>query len=190
MTAPHELMSAFNFTEADLESNRRGVISDDQRERLAQIGGSIRAASGRGIWIIYGFVGLGVCLWTAVYLYNSPGNFVATVWNPSNLLAVAFAGLLLVGIVGFGVIQARRNSAGLTDPNLPLRTAEGRAGIKKVHYRSQGGPQSYFAVTVGDKTFKWLEETAALFHDGASYRIYYCRSGPYEQVLSIDRLDA
>ncbi len=190
MTAPKELMSAFNYTEADLETNRRGSISEAQRERLAQIGGSIRSASGRGIWVIYGFVGLGICLWSAVYLYNSPNDFVKTIWNPSNLAAIAFAGLLLVAIVGYSVWQARRNSAGLTDPRLPLLRAEGRASVRKVSYYSRGVPRSYFAVTVGNKTFKWMEDIASFFLDGTSYCIYYCRSGPYEQVLSIDRLDS
>lgn len=190
MTPPRELMAAFTYNEADLDANRRGLISDDQRQRLRNIGSSIQGASRRGVWVIAGFVIFGVCLMSAVYTYYSAPDFLATISNPSNLLACAFAGLLIVAIVAYSVWQARRNSAGLTDPKLQVLQTEGKADVRKVTYYSRGVPHSYYAVTVGDKTFKWMEETATLFFTGTPYRIYYCKSGPYEQVLSIDQLDA
>jgi hypothetical protein len=189
MSAPKDLMATFAFTEADLEANRSGTITAAQRERLAALGRSIRGASARTPWIVGGFVVFGLALMSAVYLVNSPQDFFLIPSNPSNLLALALAGLLIVGIVGYVVLRSRRLSAGLTGDGLKLMKTQGRAWVNKQTYLSQGRLRSSWAVSVGNKTFHWMQDTANQFSTGNPYCIYYCASGPYEQVLSIDRLD-
>jgi hypothetical protein len=190
MSAPAELMAAFQFTEADLESNRSGVIHSAQQARLGAIARSIRGASARTPWIVGGFVIFGLGLMSIVYLSSSPQNFFAIVSDPSNLLALVMVGAVIVGIVAVAMRKSRLDSAGLTSAALQLLMTQGPADVKKVTYVSRGRIHSYWAVTVGSKTFKWLEDTATLFHQGSPYCIYYCQSGPYETVLSIDKLDA
>lgn len=47
-----------------------------------------------------------------------------------------------------------------------------------------------YNVIVGGKKFSFLDEMGKYFHDGAIYRIYYCKSGQYEPVFSIEVSEA
>ena len=41
-----------------------------------------------------------------------------------------------------------------------------------------------------ERNFHFLDEMGKHFHDGAIYRIYYCKSGQYEPILSIEVSEA
>ena len=60
----------FEFTEDDLKANKRGQLSQSQKEWLKMVGkGGVRLQS-FNIWIAIGFMFLGLCLILALFLQN------------------------------------------------------------------------------------------------------------------------
>ena len=182
VTSQEELMQAFDFTEEDLDANRHGLISEHQRERLRGMARGVGGCSVKSSLIAMGFVFFGFCLILALFLKSESS------WSAlfSDLQFVGLLGLsLLVALAAIagGTWWTRRQAEGLT--KVSLRKIEGKAKVTEEYFRRVG---SGYRVKIGEKEFKFLEEYGRYFQDGVTYRIYYCRSGAFEPILSIEGL--
>lgn len=174
----------FEFTEEDLKINKRGQLSPSQKEWLKMVGkGGVRV-QGFNVWIAIGFLFLGLCLILALFLQNEDSR-AALFANPLNLLIFPVLILVVVGILVLSLFLARWNANKLQ--NAVLSSVSGNI---RLDYDSSGksGLTSYY-VFVGRKRFTFGDNMSSVFQEGEKYKVYYCKAGMYEFVMSYERLD-
>ncbi len=182
MTTQEKLMRAFDFTEDDLSANQRGLISEHQRTRLRGMVRGIGGCSIQTALIAFGFVFLGFCLILASFLQNEESR-QALFSNPLNIVLLGLSVLAVLVLLAGAAWWNRKQAAGLT--NAPLMKVEGLAKVTKEHFKRGG---SGYRIKIGEKDFRFIERYGGGFQDGTAYRIYYCQSGAYEPILSIEVL--
>jgi hypothetical protein len=174
----------FEFDEEDLKINKRGQLSPSQKEWLKMVGkGGVRV-QGFNVWIAIGFMILGLCLILGLFLQNEDSR-AALFANPLNLLIFPVLILVVVGILVLSLLLARWNANKLQ--NAVLSSVSGNT---RLDYDSSGksGLTSYY-VFVGKKRFTFGDDMSSVFKEGEKYKVYYCKAGMYEFVMSYERLD-
>ena len=173
----------FEFTADDLKANKRGQLSQSQREWLNRIGkGGVRL-QGFNVWIGVGFLFLGLCLILGLYLSNEDSRR-ALFADPLNLWIFPVIILVVVGILVLSILLARWNAGQLH--NAALSSVSGNV---RFDYDSSGesGITTYFVI-IGKKKFKFADDMSGTFKEGQKYKLYYCKAGMYEFVMSYEPL--
>ncbi len=177
------LSDAFDFTAEDLDANRRGIITPRQRARLQGMGRGISGCSMQGLigmmilvvvmgaFISYGYLSNGA---TRAQILGDPANLV--------ILLAAFAIPIAIMLGAYFASRQRANQLG----DAAVRVAEGNATVKRTT-SAHGG--AVYVIKIGTRKFNFLEEYGTLFKQGASYRVYYAKAGPYEPILSIEEVE-
>jgi hypothetical protein len=177
------LPDAFDFTAEDIDANRGGIITPRQRARLQGMGRGIGGCSLQGLigmtilvavvgaFISYGYLSNAA---TRAQILGDPANLV--------ILLAAFAIPVAMMLGAYFLSRQRANQLG----NATVRIAEGDATIKRT-ISAHGG--AVYVIKIGTKKFNLLEEYGTLFKQGASYRVYYAKAGPYEPILSIEEVE-
>lgn len=173
----------FEFKEEDLRLNRRGYMSPRQRAWLQGTGQGLLRFSRGSASIALGFVALGSCMILALYLQNESSR-QALFSNPLNLLLLAAAVLVALGAVVLSVFLARRSSNALT--NATLQRVEGVVRLDEDY--SPTSALTAYHVLIGEHKFSFGEKMNDLFHAGGSYRVYYCKTGATQIILSFEQL--
>ena len=174
----------FEFTEEDLKANKRGQLSQSQKDWLAMVGkGGVRLQN-FNVWIAVGFIFLGLCITLGLYLSNEDSR-AALFANPSNLLIFPVAIVVIVGILVLSMVLARWNSNKLQ--SAVLSSVSGNVRFDR-DYSSESNIATYYVI-VGKKKFKFADDMGLVFKEGEKYRFYYCKAGMYEFVMSYVQLD-
>lgn len=174
----------FEFTEEDLNANKRGQLSSSQREWLKMIGQGGTRLQSFNIWIAIGFMFLGLCLILGLFLQNEDSR-AALFANPLNLLIFPIIIIIVTGILFLSLLLARWNAAKLQ--NALLSSASGNVRLD-TDSSGESGLTTYFVI-VGKKKFKFGDDMSNVFKGGQRYKIYYCKAGMYEFVLSFEPLN-
>ena len=174
-------MTLFDFTEEDLKSHQRGYVSPRQREWLNMTARGIRSSSWTGVYVTVGFLFMGLCIILALYLQNEDSR-AALFSNPLNLLVFPATIVAVAIILAFSIWLARRISKRLM--NAQIQSAEGK--IRLDEESGEGGITYY--VYVGKKKFAFGEDMSRVFKEGEKYKVYYCKAGVLELVLSLERM--
>jgi uncharacterized membrane protein len=148
----------FEFTEADLKANRRGLLTQSQRELLRMTARGVRASSMTSVYVIVGFMIFGMCLILALYLQNEDTR-AALFSNPLNLLVFPAIVLVIAVILIFVILLARWVSNRLL--NAQLQVAEGKIRLDQ-EYSANAGFTSYY-VYVGRKRFGLADDMSHTF---------------------------
>ncbi len=45
-----------------------------------------------------------------------------------------------------------------------------------------------YHVHVGEHKFSFGDDMSAIFHEGDSYNVYFCESGPYQLIMSYEQI--
>ena len=176
-------MTKFDFSGEELESNKKGVLSSKQKQTLKATAHGIRASSKSGIWVILFFLALGSCIILAMFIQSTDTrNF--RVLAPQMAIGLCFAVFAVFVITAFGIFYSRRQAAKLEVA--PLLSAEGVIRHDS-SYSEQGGFKSYY-VYFGKKRFSFPDEMSRVFPEGATFRVYYCKVGQIELIMSFERL--
>jgi hypothetical protein len=157
------LMRAFDFTEDDLEANRKHRLSDQQRRKLR------RGDAGRVIWycayLTFNLLTLVAIMWD---VYHRG-------WNREHLLALG-TGLVLFGIVPLIVLADRFFPPEHSDDGKELMI-QGEVRREETVFRPPSMVRSpivhFYTVQIGTVRFhvRWREYLA--LKEGLLYRIYY-----------------
>ena len=67
----------------------------------------------------------------------------------------------------------------------PTQSAEGK--IRLDEESGEGGTTYY--VFVGKKKFAFGEDISRVFREGEKYKVYYCKAGIFEMVLSLEKVE-
>jgi hypothetical protein len=173
----------FEFNEDDLKQNQRGRISPHQREWLNMTARGIRGSSWTSVYVTVGFTFLGLCVILALYLQNEDSR-AALLANPLNLLVFPATILAVAVILTLSILFMRRLANRLAGAQ--IQSAQGKVRLDEES--SSHGGTTYF-VYVGKKKFAFGEDMSRTFKEGEKYKVYYCKSGMYEMILSLERVE-
>jgi hypothetical protein len=173
----------FEFTEDDLKANKRGQLSQSQKEWLKMVGkGGVRLQS-FNVWIAVGFLFLGLCLILALFLQNEDSR-AALFANPLNFWIFPVLIVVVVGILVLSLLLARWNANKLQ--NAVLSSASGNVRFDR-DSSGESGITTYYII-VGRKKFKFGDDMSGTFKEGEKYKFYYCKAGFYEFVMSYENI--
>ena len=170
----------FEFTEEDLKANKRGQLSASQREWLKGVARGTRSFSWSGAVIIAAFAFLGLCIMLGLYLQNEDSR-AALFANPSNLLIFPVILVVVGGVIVLSIALAYWNAHKLE--NAALLSVTGNIRFDE---DSSGNAGTTYYVFVGKKRFAFGEDMSRVFKEGAKYKVYYCKPGMYEFVMSVE----
>ena len=145
----------------------------------------IRSCSWTSALVAVFFLFLGLSIILALFLQNERSR-AALFSNPTNLIVLPATALIVLGILALSILLARRQANRLQ--NAVLSSA---SGIVRFDYDSSGesGVTSHY-IFVGKKSFTFGDDMSGTFKEGEKYKVYYCKSGVYELVLSYEQLKA
>jgi hypothetical protein len=176
-------MTKFDFTGEELEANKKGVLSPRQKQVLNATAHGMRASWKSGVWVILFFLALGSCIILAMFIQSMDMRNFRTL-APQMVIGLCFAVFAVFVITAFGIFFSRRQAAKLEVA--PLLSAEGIIRHDS-SYSSESGFTSYY-VYFGKKRFSFADEMNRVFPEGATFRIYYCKVGQIELIMSFERL--
>ncbi len=182
----------FDFMPEDLDANRRGIISEHQRQRLISMGREGRKFTDKSvIWLfLFLVVAGGLILAMQFSSAGSPSALLSELLSDPFSLAIQVGSVCAVGLLAIALVyflNRRTNAAVLNSANGPLLSDEGVAKIA-TGYTKYGS--QYKIVRIGEKKYKLLEEYAGIFKSGRRYRIYYVKAGALgDLILSVDELE-
>jgi len=173
----------FEFTAEDLKINKRGQLSPRQQDWLKMVAQGVRSFSWRSAFITIGFTFLGLCIVIALYLQNERSR-AALFSNPLNLIMFPIIVLIILGILALAIFLNHRNANRLENSVI-----SSVSGAVRFDQDSSGasGITSYY-VFVGKKRFNFGDDMSHVFKEGDIYKVYYCKSGLYEFVMSYEQI--
>jgi hypothetical protein len=173
----------FEFTADDLQSNRRGLLSARQKEWLRITARGVRSFSWKGALITIAFTFLGLCILLALFLQNEDSR-AALFSSPVNLIMFPVIVLIILGILALMIFLNYRNANKLE--NSVLSSSSGAIRFDQ-DSSGESGITSYY-VFVGKKRFTFADDMSRVFKEGEKYKVYYCKSGVYEFVMSYEQI--
>ena len=171
----------FEFTEEDLKANKRGQLSSRQKEWLKMVAHGVRSFSWRSAFITIGFTFLGLCIILALSLQNERSR-AALLSSPVNLIVLIGMVPLILGILSLVIFLNYHNANRLE--NSVLSSASGAIRFDQ-DSSGESGITTYYVI-VGKKKFKFADDMSRVFQEGEKYKIYYCKTGLYEFVMSYE----
>ncbi len=176
-------MTKFDFTEEEVQLNRKGLLSAKQKQVLHAMAYSIRSSSKSGLWIVLFFLALGTCIIGAVaYLGKDARNFQTV--GLQTLAGLCFSVVAALTIYSLSIFFSYRRAAKIEVA--PLLSAEGLISHGS-DYAPSAGFRSYY-VYFGKKRFSFPDEMERTFPEGSTFRIYYCKVGQIELIMSFEKL--
>jgi hypothetical protein len=158
-----DLMAALHFTQADLDANRDGQLSEEQRARLY----------GKRIYWLLAIVGVVAF----IFLINLPGVFVVFGSGdyPPPVKLLIFIGFIL-GCIGILVVLYDRSRLRAIAADLQDKTVEAEQGL--ISLETFG--QNKMTARINDIEFTLNAEAGLAFKNGDPYCLYYA---PHSKTL-------
>lgn len=173
----------FDFTDEELRSNKNGILSPRQKGVLKATASGIRTNSKSGVWIILFFLALGACIILAMFIGTMDKQRLQ-VLGPQLLLGLCFTAFAVSIITVLSIFLSRRTADRLE--SAPLLSAEGIVSHDS-DYSVESGIKSYY-VYFGKKRFVFADDMSRFFPEGANFRVYYCKVGQIELIMSFERV--
>ena len=172
----------FEFTEDDLKINKRGQLSPSQKEWLEMVARGVRSFSWKSAFIALGFTFLGLCIVIALYLQNERSR-AALFSSPVNLIVLIGMVPLIMGIMALVIFLNYRSANRLENSVL-----SSVSGVVRLDEDASAKGGTAYLVYIGKKKFTFGDDMSAVFKEGEKYKVYYCKSGVYEFVMSYEAL--
>ena len=176
-------MTKFEFTAEEVQLNRRGILSDRQKQVQKAMSGGMRGSSRTGLWVILGFSVLGLCIIVPMNMQMLNEQNIQAL-GPQIFAGLCFAVFAIFAVAIFMFFNTRRVAAKIE--NAPVLSAEGVISHGS-DYAPSAGFRSYY-VYFGKKRFSFPDDMSRTFPEGATFRIYYCKVGQIELIMSFERI--
>lgn len=157
-------------------------MSPRQKEWLGMTARGIRSCSWSSALVAVFFLFLGLSITLALYLQNERSR-AALFSNPINLIVFPATVLIVLTILALSILLARRQANRLVAAQ--LQSVQEKARLEE----SSDGRFTTYHVFIGKKKFSFADDMSHIFHEGEKYKVYYCKSGIYEFVLSFEQLE-
>ena len=124
-----------------------------------------------------------MCITLGLYLQNEDSR-AALFANPLNLLIFPAVIVVIAGVIVLSISLAYWNANKLENATLLSVTGD----IRLDEDASSKGGTTYY-VFVGKKRFSFGEDMSHMFKEDSKYKVYYCKPGMYEFVMSYEALN-
>lgn len=176
-------MTKFDFSEEEIQLNKKGMLSSRQKEVIKAMAEGIRSSSKSGVWIILGFMILGLGIIIPLNLQGLNARSLQ-VLGPQMVGGLCFTVAAVLAMIALMLFISRRQAAKLEVAQ--VLSAEGVISHDS-DYSSSGSFRTYY-VYFGKKRFSFPDEMNRVFPEGSRFRIYYCKVGQIELIMSFERL--
>ena len=173
----------FDFSKEELQLNKKGALSQRQKGVLKSMARGIRSSSKSGVWVIFGFMVLGLGIIIPLNLQGLNERSLPIV-GPQLVAGLCFSVFAIFAVIVFMLFNSRRQAAKWE--TAPVLSAEGVISHDS-DYAPSAGFRSYY-VYFGKKRFSFPDEMEGVFPEGSTFRIYYCKVGQVELIMSFERL--
>jgi hypothetical protein len=174
-------LAMFEFTDDDLNSNKRGFISASQKKIIQNYADGIRKSQQGGWKVVVFFLVLGLCMILGMML--SSESYRALLFSdPTILIVLALTVLVVLGIFGLSIYSAHKRADRFL--NSELKKVEGPIRLDETHSSKVG---STYYVIIGKVKFPFPEPVAGTFREGDVYRIFYCETSMLRYILSFEK---
>ena len=173
----------FDFTEEEVQLNKKGILSQRQKGVLKAMARGIRGSSKSGVWLILGFMVLGLSIIIPLNLQGLNERSLP-VLGPQLVAGLCFTVFAIFAVIALSLFTSRRQAAKLEVA--PVLSAEGVISHDS-DYSSSGSFRTYY-VYFGKKRFSFPDEMERVFPEGSTFRIYYCKVGQIELIMSFERI--
>ncbi len=174
----------FDFTEEEVQLNKNGILSPRQKAVCKATADGMRSSARGGIWLVLGFSALGLCIILGLQAQTLNERNFQTL-GPQMLFIFCLSVGIAFGVIALMLFTSHRQAARIE--SAPLLSAEGIISHDS-DYSSNAGFRSYY-VYFGKKRFSFLNDMSRDFPNGSRYRIYYCKAGQIELIMSFERLE-
>lgn len=174
----------FDFTEEEVQLNKKGIFSPRQKAVCKAMADGMRSSARGGIWIILGFSALGLFIILGLQAQTLNERNFQTL-GPQMLFIFCLGVGIALGVIALMLFTSHRQAARIE--SAPLLSAEGIISHDS-DYAPSAGFRSYY-VYFGKKRFSFPNDMTRVFPNGSRYRIYYCKAGQIELIMSFERLD-
>ncbi len=171
----------YEFTEEELNTNKRGLFSPGQRKMIEGLASGYGSMQWGNLKIAVVFLFIVFSVMTVITLQNE-GMKTAILADPVFLIVLASGIFFLFGIFAFSIVLANWNGSKLK--NARLLTDEGIVELDVV--RSKYGTTYY--LILGKIKFAFARDISRFFRDGEGYRVYYCETASLKLVMSYERI--
>lgn len=180
MTNNEKLQEYFNFTQSDLQENRQGQVSEDQR--LLVKGRNQRFNN--NILIVLVFI-LVISAGAAIYTRNAISNVSDFPFSS----AVVGPGITIVIMAVYMINRSKKKS------DFSLQKVEGKVNFvwveERIRNNSNAGPDyktvRSLQMRVGGESFNVREELMDIINQGDNVRFYYTGGGDIVSAEFVDK---
>ena len=180
------LMEAVKFTDADLEANRNGTVTEAQRAKLGKTLGMTRGATilGFGLFIIV-IVAIGVYF----FVFSDSGKALLQSNSDDTPVGPIVVGVL-AAVVVIIFLSSLRTLTRMNDmARGKVSVAEGTAKLKTYSERTGIGiGMRSYQIKIGKTNFHVQSAVFNAFVEGGSYRVFYIKMPPIHTILSVEQL--
>ncbi len=176
-----KLRRHFKFTEDDLELNRRGQLSEKQKQRMEKYdqGGRKLGIFIGGVLILFGLL-MGGFDYSMYVSFNDPffTQSGASVFSAVPAGCMGFFALLLAGAGAFLVVSQfiKHKPFQVKSVRGPARLESGTVGHAQ---------RAYYDLYINDQQFDGDGTMPHVIQEGAEYVVYYLNTT--EEILSVER---
>lgn len=172
----HNLMSQLNFTDSDLELNRKGLLSEKQKQRLQikESGSKIGALILGGVMMMSAVIGIGIGLAAGFSELGAEGGLIF------RILMISIFGCFWTAIWGTaGILTLKR---AFTKVRTEVKKVEGRVNVIKVIRQSYNSDTNItsdhaaYELQVSGRMFAVHPNLLNGIQQGDVYAVYYASS--------------
>lgn len=174
-------MTKFDFTQEELQLNKKGILSSRQKGVLKAMAHSIRSSSKSGVWVILGFMVLGLGIIIPLNLQGLNARNLP-ILGPQLVAGLCFTVFAILTVIALSLFISRRQAAKWEVAQ--ALSAEGAISHDS-DYSSSGSFRTYY-VYFGKKRFSFPDDMSRVFPEGSRFRIYYCKVGQIELIMSYE----
>lgn len=167
-----------DFTEQELNANRKGQITSDQLARIKFIAVSDRKISKFVGWGMFIFFSV---LYSLIYAFDP--SFRKEVVGPYGLYIL----LILWGIPLIALVVSSSVGEKMTTDFLAVNSVSAAKGKPKKKHHFSDGMHGY-TIEIDRITFPVFEDFYNIVDETSTYAFYYVPAGSYHLILSWERL--
>jgi hypothetical protein len=178
------LMNAIGFTADDLNVNRNGVLSEQQRAKIGRTQGWQRLG---GLLMLVIVIVMLAAIFVYVFFFSDSGASLRASLqeDPTSGLIVGVALVVIVAIIGGSFLRAFARTRRLGTGEVKSVT-----GIVKRHSYTErvalAGEITGYQIKIGKMKFYVEEKVFSAFRDDGTYTIYYVENPPVHVILSAE----
>jgi len=183
------LMQAVPFTQEELMSNRKGTISEAQRERLGKQAGGTQIAT-LVMFVIFILVIAGIFAYLFVFTHTGDSLLKMFTEDPTTLPIVGGVLGVVALIIIFSFLRTLMRTSDLRRGKVSVAQGKAKMSSTRMTVGYVATVATAYELKIGKVKFYVTRGVFDNIIEGALYRIYYVKNYPMHAVLSLEEVKA